>query len=86
MTTASREEELLAEIDAAFRRKVDAMPGTPKEEEMSKSQKLEQVVIPNRSTLLVRKGEAVEDVQARMTEEALEAERARADAGESVVS
>lgn len=54
---------------------------------MSKhTQKLEQVVIPGRSVLLVRKGEAVEDVQARMTAEGYEAERARVDAGESVVS
>lgn len=45
----------------------------------------EQVVLDH-STLLVREGESVEDVQARMTEEAYEAERARVDAGESVVS
>jgi hypothetical protein len=45
----------------------------------------EQVVVDG-STLLVRTGESLEDVQARMTDEAYEAERARADAGESVVS
>lgn len=89
MTADLRERELLALIEEGFRRKVALMPGsTPKEKTMTKqtdTPKLEQIV-RNGSVLLVRKGEAPEDVPARLTSENMEAERARVDAGESVVS